>query len=114
MIFYSSYKKKLKSSFFNLGQLLGEKAQLSACKELVNLINNHLGMATGGVSADTPSIVSLVEGHQHVLVVALTELGHLMVRLGSAVAASLLTTISEGGDKSVSASIGMIRFVHFG
>ena len=71
-------------------------------------------MATGGVSADTPSIVSLVEGHQHVLVVALTELGHLMVRLGSAVAASLLTTISEGGDKSVSASIGMIRFVHFG
>ena len=82
---------------------------MSACKELVNLINNHLGMATGGVSADTPSIVSLVEGHQHVLVVALTELGHLMVRLGSAVAASLLTTISEGGDKSVSASIGTIR-----
>ena len=74
-----------------VGNLLGEKAQLAACKELVTLINNHLGMATGGVSADSPAIVSLVEGHQHVLVVALTELGHLMVRLGSAVAASLLT-----------------------
>ena len=83
----------------------GEKAQLSACKELVNLINNHLGMATGGVSADTPSIVSLVEGHQHVLVVALTELGHLMVRLGSVVAASLLTSSNEG-EKTVSTSIG--------
>lgn len=74
-----------------VGNLLGEKAQLAACKELVTLINNHLGMATGGVSADSPAIVSLVEGHQHVLVVALTELGHLMVRLGSVVAASLLT-----------------------
>ena len=73
-----------------VGNLLGEKAQLAACKELVTLINNHLGMATGGVSADNPAIVSLVEGHQHVLVVALTELGHLMVRLGSVVAASLL------------------------
>ncbi len=73
-----------------VGQLLGEQAQLAACKELVNLVNNHLGMATGGVSADNPSIVSLVEGHQHVLVVALTELGHLMVRLGTVVAASLL------------------------
>ena len=73
-----------------VGNLLGEKAQLAACKELVTLINNHLGMASGGVSADNPAVVSLVEGHQHVLVVALTELGHLMVRLGSAVAASLL------------------------
>ena len=74
-----------------VGNLLGEKAQLAACKELVTLINNHLGMTSGGVSADSPAIVSLVEGHQHVLVVALTELGHLMVRLGSVVAASLLT-----------------------
>ena len=73
-----------------VGNLLGEKAQLAACKELVTLINNHLGMTSGGVSADNPAVVSLVEGHQHVLVVALTELGHLMVRLGSAVAASLL------------------------
>ena len=86
----------------------GEKAQLSACKELVNLINNHLGMTTGGVSADTPSIVSLVEGHQHVLVVALTELGHLMVRLGSVVAASLLTSSNEG-EKTVSTSIGKLK-----
>ncbi len=53
-------------------------------------------MATGGVSADTPTIVSLVEGHQHVLVVALTELGHLMVRLGTAVAASFLTPAQPG------------------
>ena len=75
---------------WTIGQLLGEKAQLAACKELVNLINHHLGMATGGVSADSPAIVSLIEGHQHVLVVALTELGHLMVRLGSVVATTLL------------------------
>lgn len=77
-----------------VGQLLGEKAQLAACKELVNLINNHLGMASGGVSADSPAVVSLVEGHQHALVVALMELGHLMVRLGSVVAASLLVPSS--------------------
>ena len=94
-----------------VGNLLGEKAQLAACKELVTLINNHLGMATGGVSADSPAISSLVEGHQHVLVVALTELGHLMVRLGSAVAASLLTptvvpnpTSGEEADKSAASS----------
>ena len=53
---------------WTVGQLLGEKAQLAACKELVSLVNNHLGIATGGVSADSPAIVSLVEGHQHVLV----------------------------------------------
>ena len=53
---------------WTVGQLLGEKAQLAACKELVSLVNNHLGIATGGISADSPAIVSLVEGHQHVLV----------------------------------------------
>jgi hypothetical protein len=88
-----------------VGQLLGEKAQLAACKELVNLINNHLGMATGGISADSPAIVSHVEGHQHALVVALTELGHLMVRLGSVVAASLLvpTTVPTATNEEDSA-----------
>ena len=87
-----------------VGQLLGEKAQLTACKEMVNLVNNHLGMATGGVSADTTSVVGLVEGHQHVLVVALTELGHLMVQLGSKVAASLLTSTNDGSEKTTSSS----------
>ena len=95
-----------------VGQLLGEKAQLAACKELVSLINNHLGTATGGVSADSPAVVSLVEGHQHVLVVALIELGHLMLRLGSVVAASMLTTISASdGDKPQASSIGSTRLL---
>ena len=64
---------------WTVGQLLGEKAQLAACKELVSLVNNHLGIATGGVSADSPAIVSLVEGHQHVLVSPHTEAGNLAV-----------------------------------
>ena len=63
---------------WTVGQLLGEKAQLAACKELVTLVNNHLGMATSGVSTDSPAIVSLVEGHQHVLVMISNYLMYLV------------------------------------
>lgn len=61
----------------SVGRLLGEKAQLAACKELVGLVASQL-------ASDQAT-------DQHVLVVALTELGQLMLRLGTAVSASLLS-----------------------
>ncbi|XP_040574960.1 HEAT repeat-containing protein 5B [Lepeophtheirus salmonis] len=91
-----------------LGKLLGEKSQLKACEDLINMvarmvksldIGNSNGGSGGGskdsnsnsISASSPVLDS--SHSQHALYVALTELGFLLIRLGTS-ARSLVQTDS--------------------
>ncbi len=73
-----------------LGKMLGEKAQLHACKDIVAIVDklmNTLELSPEG-SRDTANQETLYS--QHLLVVALQELGTLFLRLGTS-ARSLMT-----------------------
>lgn len=103
-----------------VGRLLSEKAQLSACKDLAAIVST-LMVGVEGSSASTPTSgePSIATGqdlqNQHVLVVALQELGHLFGRLGTSIARSLLNagdptaTHTQLVDNNASTNAGIPR-----
>ncbi|XP_047496501.1 HEAT repeat-containing protein 5B-like isoform X1 [Penaeus chinensis] len=71
-----------------LGRMIGEKAQIAACKEITQLIIKH--MNTVDVSGESTKDGN--EGGQHVLVCLLQELGSLMQSLSTTCATIVLDT----------------------
>ncbi|KAL3874425.1 hypothetical protein ACJMK2_037438 [Sinanodonta woodiana] len=67
-----------------IGGLLGEKAQISAAKEICQIIIKQMNLI-GEATADAvdSKLNSDISGSQHVLVCALHELGCLVLRLGT-------------------------------
>ncbi|XP_059488458.1 HEAT repeat-containing protein 5B isoform X2 [Neocloeon triangulifer] len=76
-----------------LGRMLGERAQLAACKELAILIAKHLSANALAENAKESSQDSMY--NQHMLVCALQEIGCLLLSLGTT-ASSILIDASSG------------------
>ncbi|CAG0883432.1 unnamed protein product [Darwinula stevensoni] len=87
-----------------LGKMLGEKAQIAACKEVCLIISRQLNnLDTGDIGKDGPS-----EGYAsaNVLVCAFSELGTLISTLGTCARSLLSDTSANVQDLVVSSLVG--------